>query len=82
MSKIIDITDKLNFEERPQIKIKDTVVNVNDDAISMLKVTAIFEDAIIILRHQVFLIFMNYYLTMKQEQKLISFICQLKILQH
>lgn len=45
MSKIIDITDKLNFEERPQIKIKDTVVNVNDDAISMLKVTAIFEDA-------------------------------------
>lgn len=44
MSKIIDITDKLNFEERPQIKIKDTVVNVNNDATSVLKITAIFED--------------------------------------
>ncbi len=44
MSKIIDITDKFNFEERPQIKIKDTLVNVNNDATSVLKITAIFED--------------------------------------
>lgn len=44
MSKIIDITDKLSFEEKPSIKIKDAVIRVNDDAPSMLKVMAILED--------------------------------------
>lgn len=38
MSKIIDITDKLNFEESPKIKIKDIKVRLNDDATTMLKV--------------------------------------------
>ena len=44
MSKIIDITEKLNFEEKPKIKIKDTVVEVNNDAVSMLKVAALFDE--------------------------------------
>lgn len=38
MAKIIDITDKLNFEQKPQIKIKDTVITVNDEATSILKI--------------------------------------------
>lgn len=43
MSKILDITDKLNFEQKPVIKIKDTEIEVNNDAISFIKVAAIFD---------------------------------------
>lgn len=44
MSKIIDITNKLNFEERPIIKIKDVEIEANNDAVTMLKVVALFGD--------------------------------------
>lgn len=44
MSKLIDITDKLNFEEKPIVKVKETELVINNDAVSMLKVAAIFED--------------------------------------
>lgn len=44
MSKIIDITDKLSFDEKPSIKIKDTVLKVNNDTPTMFKVMAILED--------------------------------------
>ena len=44
MARIVDITDKLDFEERPSIKIKDTTIKINHDAPSMLKVVAILED--------------------------------------
>ena len=44
MSRIVDITDKLNFEENPCIKIKDTVIAVKNDAPSMLKASAIMEE--------------------------------------
>ncbi|MCH5297874.1 MAG: hypothetical protein J1E85_09415 [Ruminococcus sp.] len=42
MSKIIDITNKLNFEEKPVIKVKDVEVEANNDAVTMLKVVALF----------------------------------------
>lgn len=42
MSKIIDITDKLNFEEKPVIKVKDVEIEANNDAVTMLKVVALF----------------------------------------
>ena len=35
---IVDITDKLNFEESPKLKIKNVTVEVNADAPTMLKV--------------------------------------------
>lgn len=38
MAKLVDITDKLNFEQKPQIKIKDTVITVNDEAVTLLKI--------------------------------------------
>lgn len=41
MSKIIDITDKLNFDENPSLKIKDKVVAVNADAPTMIKIMAL-----------------------------------------
>ncbi len=44
MSKLIDITNKLNFEEKPIVKVKDTELIINNDAVSMLKVAALFED--------------------------------------
>lgn len=36
--KVTDITEKLNFEEKPQIKIKDTVLTVNNEAAAILEV--------------------------------------------
>lgn len=44
MSKIIDITDKLNFEEKPIIKVKDVEIKANNDAVTMLKVIALFDN--------------------------------------
>lgn len=38
MAKIIDITDKLSFEERPRIKIKGIEIEINDAAVDMLKI--------------------------------------------
>lgn len=43
MSKIIDITNKLNFEEKPIIKVKDVEIAANNDAMTMLKVVALFD---------------------------------------
>lgn len=42
MAKIIDITDKLSFEENPQITIKDKTFTVNADAETMLKIMGVF----------------------------------------
>lgn len=41
MSKLIDITDKLNFEEKPSVRVKNVDLA---NAVSMLKVAALFED--------------------------------------
>lgn len=38
MSKIIDITDKLNFDGNPKLKIKDVEIEINSDATTMLKI--------------------------------------------
>lgn len=38
MAKVIDITEKLNFEEAPKLKIKSVEICLNDDAVTMLKV--------------------------------------------
>lgn len=38
MGKRVDITDKLNFEEKPVIVIKGKEIEVNDDAATLLKV--------------------------------------------
>ena len=45
MSKIIDITDKLHFEEKPQIKIKDTVITINDSAMSLLEAIPLLQNS-------------------------------------
>lgn len=37
MAKRIDITEKLSFEERPIIIVKGKEIEVNDDAVSILK---------------------------------------------
>ncbi len=36
-AKIVDITEKLSFEENPKIKIKNIICEVNSDAPTMLK---------------------------------------------
>ena len=36
MAKVVDITEKLSFDENPKIKIMDTELEVNADAESML----------------------------------------------
>lgn len=38
MAKIIDITEKLSFDENPRIKIKSVEIEVNADASTVLKI--------------------------------------------
>lgn len=44
MSKVIDITEKLNFEENPKIKVGKKEYEVNADATSMLQVMQLLGD--------------------------------------
>ena len=37
MGKVVDITEKLSFDENPKLKIKKIEVEVNSDAATMLK---------------------------------------------
>ena len=44
MSKVIDITEKLNFEENPKVKIKDLELEIDASAENMLKVMGLASD--------------------------------------
>lgn len=44
MAKVVDITDKLSFEERPKLKVKNNVFEVNADAATVLKIMQIIGD--------------------------------------
>ena len=44
MSKVIDITDKLSFDENPVIKIKGTEIEINADAPTVLKIMGLFNN--------------------------------------
>lgn len=41
MAKIVDITEKLDFDSNPIIKIKDTEVEVNADAETVLRIMGV-----------------------------------------
>ena len=36
--KVIDITDKLNFAEKPKIRIRDVDITINNSAVAMLRI--------------------------------------------
>lgn len=36
--KVIDITEKLNYTEKPRIKIGDTEISINNSAVVMLRI--------------------------------------------
>lgn len=44
MSKIVDITDKLSFDENPKLTIKGKELEVNADATTVLKIMGIVGD--------------------------------------
>ena len=44
MGKSFDITDKLNFEEKPKLVIKDVEIEVDNSAMAMLKIMNIFSE--------------------------------------
>lgn len=44
MAKIVDITEKLSFEENPKIKIKNVEVEINSEASTMLKLLQLIGD--------------------------------------
>ncbi|MDE7390210.1 MAG: hypothetical protein K2M82_04635 [Lachnospiraceae bacterium] len=43
MAKIIDITEKLNFEQKPQIKIKNEILTVNNEAAAILEIMPLLD---------------------------------------
>lgn len=44
MAKMIDITEKLDIGSKPQIKIGDVILTVNDEAETVLKIIPLTED--------------------------------------
>lgn len=44
MAKVLDITEKLTFEENPKIKIKDKEIEVNADATTVLKIMSYMQN--------------------------------------
>lgn len=45
MKKVVDLSEKLSFEDKPEIHIGETVLKVNDDAESVLKLMGLSLDA-------------------------------------
>ena len=45
MSKVIDITDKLTFEENPRIRVNGTEIELNADALNMVEIIKASENA-------------------------------------
>lgn len=41
MSKVVDITEKLNFDENPKLVVKEKEMEVNADAATVLKIMGI-----------------------------------------
>lgn len=41
MSKVVDITEKLNYDENPKVKIRDKEMEVNADAATVLKIMGV-----------------------------------------
>lgn len=44
MSKVVDITDKISFDENPKIMVKGEMLEVNADAETMLKIMGAFQN--------------------------------------
>lgn len=44
MAKIVDITDKLSFDENPVMVIRGHMITINSDAPTMLKIMALVQD--------------------------------------
>lgn len=44
MAKVIDITEKLSFDENPRVMIKDQEIEVNADAKTMLEIMGLFNN--------------------------------------
>lgn len=44
MGKVVDITEKLGFEENPKLKVKDVELEVNTDAKTVLRIMDIIGD--------------------------------------
>lgn len=44
MSKVVDITDKISFDENPKIIVKGETLEVNADAETMLKIMGAFQN--------------------------------------
>lgn len=44
MAKVVDITDKLSFDENPKIVIKGELFEINADARTMLEIMGIFSE--------------------------------------
>lgn len=44
MGKVVDITERLSFEERPRLKIKDQEIEVRNDAATVLQMMDIIGD--------------------------------------
>lgn len=42
MARVVDITNKLSFDENPKIRIKDEEFEVNADARTMLEIMGVF----------------------------------------
>lgn len=44
MAKVVDITEKLGFEGNPVLKVRDTELEVNADAATVLQIMGIFSE--------------------------------------
>ena len=44
MAKIVDITEKLSFDENPTLVVGELELEVNTDATTMLKIMGLFKD--------------------------------------
>lgn len=46
MAKVVDITEKLNFEEKPVIKVKGETLTVNNEAVALIEIMPLLDGVV------------------------------------
>lgn len=72
MARVVDITDKLKFEEKPKLRIKGVEIEVNNKATDVLEITPTLQKKGNITTEDIYHLF-DILFTKKEQEKINSF---------
>lgn len=72
MARVVDITDKLKFEEKPKLRVKGVEIEVNNKATDVLEITPVLQKKDNITTEDIYHLF-DVLLSKEEQEKINSF---------